>query len=96
MVISDQTFYKYFICSLPSSFDLFISLYDDPSFDVDVLCDTRREGRGCASEYLGRVHIDIAGPIPVKSAGRKEYDYVVDGHSSCGIHAAAAAQVGGT
>ena len=36
-----------------------------------------KEGRGRASEYLGRVHIDIAGPMPIKSAGGKEYEYVV-------------------
>jgi len=26
---------------------------------------------------LDRVHIDIAGPMPTKSAGRKEYEYIV-------------------
>jgi hypothetical protein len=31
-----------------------------------------KEGRERAEEYLGRVHIDIAGPMPVKSASGKE------------------------
>ena len=36
-----------------------------------------KEGRSRAREYLGRVHIDIAGPTQVKSAGRKEYEYMI-------------------
>jgi len=36
-----------------------------------------KEGRGRASEYLGRVHIDIVGPMPVKSVGGREYVYVI-------------------
>ena len=36
-----------------------------------------KEGRMRATEYLERVHIDIAGPMPVRSAGGKEYLYVV-------------------
>ena len=36
-----------------------------------------KEGRTRASEYLEQVHIDIAGPMPVRSAGGKEYLYVV-------------------
>ena len=36
-----------------------------------------KEGRKWASRYLGRVHIDIAGPMPVKSVGGWEYVYVV-------------------
>lgn len=35
-----------------------------------------REGRECTEEYLGRVHIDIAGPMQVQSAGGKSYEYV--------------------
>ena len=38
-----------------------------------------KEGRGRASKYLGRVHIDIVGPMPVKSARGREYVYVVVG-----------------
>ena len=34
-------------------------------------------GRGC--KYLERVHVDIAGPIPVASAGGREYVCVVVG-----------------
>ena len=36
-----------------------------------------KQGRQQASRYLERVHINIAGPMPVKSAGGKEYLYVV-------------------
>ena len=43
-----------------------------------------------ASEYMERVYIDVAGPVPVKSAGRREYLYVI-----VGLREAAAAQVGG-
>ena len=34
-------------------------------------------GRKRVSKYLERVHIDIAGPMPVKSAGGREYVYVI-------------------
>ena len=40
MTISDQFFYEYFTHPLPSSLDLFITLFDDPTCDVDLLCDT--------------------------------------------------------
>ena len=30
-----------------------------------------------ATEYLEQVHIDSAGPMPVRSAGGKEYLYVI-------------------
>ena len=36
-----------------------------------------KEGRSRAREYLGRVHIDITGPMQVKSAGGKEYEYTI-------------------
>ena len=36
-----------------------------------------KEGRTRATEYLEQVHINIAGPMPVRSAGRKEYLYVI-------------------
>ena len=36
-----------------------------------------KEGRKRVSKYLERVHIDIAGPMPVKSAGGREYVYVI-------------------
>ena len=36
-----------------------------------------KEGWSRATEYLKRVHIDIAGLMPVKSAGGREYLYVV-------------------
>ena len=36
-----------------------------------------KDGRARAVEYLERVHVDIVGPMPVQSAGGKEYVYVV-------------------
>ena len=33
------------------------------------------EGYSCAGDYLCRVHIDIARPMQVKSAGGKEYEW---------------------
>ena len=36
-----------------------------------------KQGRQWASRYLEQVHINITGPMPVKSAGGKEYLYVV-------------------
>jgi len=38
MTISDRSFHKYFTNSLPSSLDL-LTLYDDSTYDVDLLCD---------------------------------------------------------
>jgi len=41
-----------------------------------------KEGRDCTEQYLGRVHIDISGPMQVKSASGKEYEYIaVDDYS---------------
>lgn len=41
-----------------------------------------KEGRGRLEDYLGRVHIDIAGPMQVQSAGGKLYEYIdVDNYS---------------
>ena len=36
-----------------------------------------KEGRNRAEAYLDRVHIDITGPMPKKSAGGKEYEYII-------------------
>ena len=36
-----------------------------------------KEGRNRAEAYLDRVHIDIARPMPKKSAGGKEYEYII-------------------
>ena len=36
-----------------------------------------KEGRKRGSRYLERVHINIAGPMPVRSAGGREYVYVI-------------------
>ena len=36
-----------------------------------------KEGRKQASKYLEQVHINIAGPMPIKSAGGREYVYVI-------------------
>ena len=38
MTTSDQSFHEYFMNLLPSSLDLFITLYDDPTYDIDLLC----------------------------------------------------------
>jgi transposase InsO family protein len=38
-VLTDKSFYSYFIESLPTSLDLFVALYKDPNNDVDFLCD---------------------------------------------------------
>jgi hypothetical protein len=43
------------------------------------------EGRGCASEYLEQVHIDVVGSISARSAGGKEYVYVVVNHHTKAI-----------
>jgi len=55
-----------------------------PGLDACAACVAARsvhlphkEGRSRASEYLERVHIDITGPMPVKSAGGREYLYLV-------------------
>jgi transposase InsO family protein len=55
-----------------------------PSLDTCAACVAaksvhfpHKEGRNRAGEYLGRVHIDVAGPMPMKSAGGKEYEYVI-------------------
>lgn len=37
--LSDDSFYSYFLGSLPSSLDLLVTLYDNPTHDVDLLCD---------------------------------------------------------
>jgi len=56
-----------------------------------------KEGRNCAGVHLDRVHIDVAGPMPTKSAGGMEYEYiVVYDYSRGGIHAPIATQVGRT
>jgi transposase InsO family protein len=36
-----------------------------------------QEGRERAKEHLGRVHIDVAGPMEVQSDGGKSYEYIV-------------------
>ena len=37
--LSDDSFYSYFIDSLPSSLDLLVTLYENPTHDVGLLCD---------------------------------------------------------
>ena len=37
--ISDQSFYEQFTDSLPTSLDLFIALYEDSTYDVDLFYD---------------------------------------------------------
>ena len=52
-----------------------------PGLDACAACVARKavhlphEGRGRASEYLERVRVDIAGPIPVASIGGRDYLY---------------------
>jgi len=46
-----------------------------------------KEGRNRAGAYLDRVHIDIAGPMPTKSAGGKEYEYIVVDDYSRAVYA---------
>jgi len=38
MTLTDQAFYSYFAESLPESLDLFITLYEDSTYNVDCLC----------------------------------------------------------
>jgi hypothetical protein len=38
IIINDQSVYGYFTNSLSPSLDLFITLYDDSTYDVDLLC----------------------------------------------------------
>ena len=52
LALTDQSFHRYFLNSLPPSLDHFVMFYDDPTFDVDTLCqrfvrwEARRELRG--------------------------------------------------
>jgi len=41
-IISDQSF-EYFTNSLPASLNFFIALYDDPTYNVDLLCNMYAE-----------------------------------------------------
>jgi hypothetical protein len=52
-----------------------------PGLDACAVCVARKsvhlpykEGHERATEYLERVHIEIAGPMPVVSAGSREYN----------------------
>jgi len=45
-----------------------------------------KEGRSRASEYLERMYIDTAGPMPVKSAGGREYLYLVVDDYTRGVY----------
>jgi len=55
-----------------------------PSLDTCAACVAaksvhfpHKEGRTHAEAYLDRVHIDIPRPMPKKSAGGKEYEYII-------------------
>jgi hypothetical protein len=37
--------------------------------------------------YLDRVHVDLVGPMPVKSVGGWEYEYVAMDNYSCVVYA---------
>ena len=54
-----------------------------------------KEGRGRATEYLGQVHVDIAGPMYIPSAGGRLYLYVAVDDYSRGLHSVAIPQIGG-
>jgi len=41
--VEDDSFYAYFVDSLPNTLDLFITLYKDDTYDVELLCDTFAE-----------------------------------------------------
>jgi len=45
-----------------------------------------KEGRGRATEYLERVHIDIAGPMHVPSARGRLYLYVAVDNCTCAVY----------
>jgi len=78
--------------------------YRCPGLDARAACvavtlvhSPPKEGRGRANEYLGRVHIDIVGHMPVKSDGGKEYEYVVVADYTRTVYPRPiAAQVGGS
>ena len=53
---------------------------------ICVRCMGRLQGRSRAEEYLGRVRIDIAGPMQVKSAGGREYKYIVVDDYTRGVY----------
>jgi hypothetical protein len=55
-----------------------------PSLDTCTACIVvkvvhlpHKEGQGHVSEYLKRVHINIVGPVPTKSVGRREYAHII-------------------
>ena len=37
--MSDETFFDYFTDSLPTSVDVFITMYEDQTYNVDHLCE---------------------------------------------------------
>ena len=45
-----------------------------------------KEGHGQASGYLDRVHVDLVSPIPAKSVGGQEYEYVTMDDYSCVVY----------
>ena len=53
------------------------------------------QGRGRATEYLERVHVEIAGPMHVLSARGRLYLYVAVDDYSRGLHSVAIPQIGG-
>ena len=64
-----------------------------PGLDVCTACVAgksvhlpHKEGREWVTEYLERVHINIAGPMPVVSAGGREYIYVIVDDYTCAVH----------
>jgi len=65
-----------------------------PGFDASGACIAaksvyfpHKEWRNRAGAYLDQVHIDIAGPVPTKSAGGQEYEYIVVDDYSRAVYA---------
>ena len=73
-----------------------------PGLDVCSACVTvkmvhllHKEGHSHATEVLERVHVDIAGPMHVLSAGGRLYLYVTVDNYTHAVHLAAVPQIGG-
>ena len=39
MLLTDQAFFSYFVESLPATLNIFITMYEDPSYNINLLCD---------------------------------------------------------
>ena len=74
LVLSDESFHRYFMHSLPPSFDSFIMFYDDAAHDVDLLCqrfvkwEARRDLRG---DKFDKLEGTYAGTVLRRGRGRR-------------------------